>query len=136
MFGDWVVDKKTQIRMYTYFVAAMVCEENEWMATTLQDKEAEMKINPSFFEDYVELFRGACNDKNVSKQLSDMLLEKLHEHKQKICVNAGNPRLGKHKQTIVQRVEETRGVEDLIKEFWVRMSSNAEIQKSGYYASE
>jgi hypothetical protein len=35
MFGDWVVDKKTQIRMYTYFVAAMISEDFEWMATTL-----------------------------------------------------------------------------------------------------
>ena len=37
MFGDWVVDKKIHIRMYTYFVASMISEDFEWMSTSLQD---------------------------------------------------------------------------------------------------
>jgi len=38
MFGDWMVDKKIQIRMYTYFVAAMISEDFEWMSTSLHDQ--------------------------------------------------------------------------------------------------
>lgn len=37
MFSDWVVDKKTQIRMYTYFVASMISEDFEWISNTLND---------------------------------------------------------------------------------------------------
>lgn len=85
MFGDWVVDKKTQIRMYTYFVAAMICEDFEWMGTSLQDTEKDLKINQKFFKEYLELFREACKLQNLSEQMSEILIEKLQEHKLKIC---------------------------------------------------
>lgn len=57
MFSDWMVDKKIQIRMYTYFVAAMISEDFEWMSTSLHDQASEMQINEKFFEDLIDLFR-------------------------------------------------------------------------------
>ena len=77
MFGDWVVDKKTQIRMYTYFVAAMISEDFEWMSTSLQDTLSEMQIEVKYFEDYLDIFQDACKAKCISKDVTEMLMEKL-----------------------------------------------------------
>jgi hypothetical protein len=35
IFSGWKVDDKTKCNMYTYFIAAMIDEEFEWMATTM-----------------------------------------------------------------------------------------------------
>lgn len=87
MFGDWVVDKKTQIRMYTYFVAAMISEDFEWMSTSLQVAVSEMQINEKYFEDYMDLFQEACKEKNISKGVTELLIEKLGDHRKRICIN-------------------------------------------------
>jgi truncated hemoglobin YjbI len=101
MFADWVVDKKTQIRMYTYFVAAMISEDFEWMSTSLEDSEADMKIQPQHFEDLIGLFAEACKELHISKPLTEVLLEKMHSHKWKICSPAKSYDKPKRQMTIV-----------------------------------
>lgn len=60
MFGEWVVDKKTQIRMYTYFIATIISDDFEWMSTSIQENGQEMLIQDKFFDDYLDLFKFAC----------------------------------------------------------------------------
>lgn len=60
MFGEWVVDKKTQIRMYTYFIATIISDDFEWMSTSIQENGQDMLIQDKFFDDYIDLFKFAC----------------------------------------------------------------------------
>lgn len=100
MFGDWIVDRKTQVYMYAYFVQAMISDDFEWMGTSLQEQEKDMKIDPRFFEDYIELFRKACKVQEISKHTSELIIEKLHEYKKKICVATVNSKFCKRQMTI------------------------------------
>ena len=79
MFGEWVVEKKTQVRMYTYFLASIISDDFEWMSTSLEENVRDMQIQEKFFEDYINLFRFACKAKNIGKNLEELLLEKLTE---------------------------------------------------------
>lgn len=67
MFGEWVVDKKTQIRMYTYFIASIISDDFEWMSTSLLENAQDMQIQEKYFDDYINLFRFACKETGIEK---------------------------------------------------------------------
>lgn len=102
MFSDWVVDKKIQIRMYTYFIASMISEDFEWVSNSLNDQAADMQINEKFFEDLIELFRQACTEQHIQKQLIHNLLEKLHENKKKMCCQPNISKVYSRQMSIVE----------------------------------
>lgn len=78
IFASWKADDKTKCNMYTYFIAAMIDEEFEWMATTmLSNNSGQLQIQERDFDELLKNMKSACLEHNLSKGVVETLLDTL-----------------------------------------------------------
>lgn len=69
MFGIWVVDKKAQVRTYTYFLRSLIDIDFENITAEMWEDAQDLQIEEQFFDNLVNLFAQACEKKGISMRI-------------------------------------------------------------------
>lgn len=136
IFSKWNTDAKTKENMYTYFICTMISSEFEWMATTFLSNMNQMQIQDKDFDQLTDAFKQACKEKEVGKNATSMLLEKLSENKKKICADEDSQDMLIKSQSISSLVQRNKSCESFIREFLLNIGRQQELANSEYFKDE